>query len=269
MSRSCLSISPCSQARQSIPLQSRDPKSSSVLASSTAAATELGREDYHRLALEDIARIGAVQVKDMLVAVSHLTQPHSHATVVNLQAFTTAQRAPGCSRDPTVRAAPVAHRVPVQVNRACVWRHALPQRPDPLHPNDAVVIVIGLAVVDGEAVVEAAGGGEVLPHRAVRTQRPDLSDAGLRGKTAQRRRARGTHWPRCLRPAPAWPMSMVQKGRVRRGGGLSRTTFRCTPCKTPRPAGAPRERPPPRLQTSGSPARRRRSGRPIGAGSAR
>ena len=159
VSRSCLSISPCSKARQSNPWQSRDPKSSSVLASSTAAATEPGREDYHRLALEDIARIGAVQVKDMLVAVSHLTQPHSHATVVNLQAFTTAQRAPGCSRDPTVRAAPVAHRVPVQVNRACVWRHALPQRPDPLHPNDAVVIVIGLAVVDGEAVVEAAGGG--------------------------------------------------------------------------------------------------------------
>ena len=179
MSRSCLSISPYIQTRQSSPWQSRDPKSSSVWASSAAAATELDREDYHRFALEDIARISAVEVKDMLVAVSHLTQPHSHATAVNLQAFTTAQRAPGCSRDPTVRA---AHRVPMQVNRARGWRHALPQRPNPLHTNDAVVIVVGLAVVDGEAVVEAAGGGQVLPHRAVRTQRP---------KTNQRRRIVG------------------------------------------------------------------------------
>ena len=143
-------------------------------------AAKLGREDYHRLALENIARISAVPVKDMLVAVSHLTQPHSHATVVNIQAFTTAQRAPGCSRDPTVRAAPVAHRVPMQVNRACGWRHALPQRPNPLHTNDAVVIVVGLAVVDGEAVVEAAGGGQVLPHRAVRTQTSATPDCGAK-----------------------------------------------------------------------------------------
>ena len=77
---------------------------------------------------------------------------------------------------------PFCLRVAVEVNRPCLGRHPISQRAAALNTNDGVVVVVGLAVVDGQAVVEAAGGREELRSRVPEMPWPQTSQLTLHQK---------------------------------------------------------------------------------------
>eukprot|EP01046_Picozoa_sp_COSAG06_P093949 COSAG06_NODE_40117_length_405_cov_0.862745_1_plen_109_part_01 len=88
---------------------------------------------------------------------------------------------------------PFCLRVAVEVNRPCLGRHPISQRAAALDADDCVIVVVDLTVVDGQAVVEAAGGREELRarvpempwnayHRSVRESEAGTAER-LRGRT--------------------------------------------------------------------------------------